>query len=45
MDPRTRATGDLRGIDRITLVHAARGEILTNERIRQPLTVDAQAGA
>ena len=35
--------GDLRGIDRIALVHAARGEILTNKRIRQLLTIDAHA--
>jgi ATP-dependent DNA helicase RecG len=35
--------GDLRGIDRIALVHAARGEILTNKRMRQLLTIDAHA--
>jgi hypothetical protein len=33
--------GDLRGIDRIALVHATRGEILTNKRIRQLLATDA----
>lgn len=35
--------GELRGIDRIALIHAARGEILTNKRIRELLTVDAHA--
>jgi ATP-dependent DNA helicase RecG len=33
--------GELRGADRIALVHAARGEILTNKRIRELLTVDS----
>lgn len=33
--------GTLRGPDRIVLVHAARGEILTNKRVRAILTADA----
>lgn len=33
--------GELRGPDRVALVHAARGEILTNKRIRELLTVDS----
>jgi ATP-dependent DNA helicase RecG len=43
LDPRTRTTGTLRGLDRIALVHAARGETLTNKRVRQLATVDAHA--
>lgn len=35
--------GTLRGADRIALVHAARGEILTNGRVREILAVDADA--
>jgi ATP-dependent DNA helicase RecG len=35
--------GTLRGSDRIALVHAARGETLTNKRVRELLGVDAQA--
>jgi ATP-dependent DNA helicase RecG len=33
--------GTLRGLDRIALVHAARGETLTNKRVRQLAAVDA----
>jgi ATP-dependent DNA helicase RecG len=33
--------GALRGGDRIALVHAARGEVLTNTRVRQILGIDA----
>jgi ATP-dependent DNA helicase RecG len=35
--------GSLRGPDRIALVHAARGETLTNKRVRELLTIDAHA--
>jgi ATP-dependent DNA helicase RecG len=35
--------GTLRGLDRIALVHAARGETLTNKRVRQLAAVDAHA--
>src|SRR6185312_4489428 len=35
--------GTLRGADRIALVHAARGEILTNGRVREILSVDADS--
>jgi ATP-dependent DNA helicase RecG len=35
--------GSLRGVDRIALVYAARGEILTNARVREILGVDADA--
>ncbi len=33
--------GSLQGLDRIALVHAARGEILTNKRVRHLVIVDA----
>lgn len=33
--------GELRGIDRIALVHAARGETLTNRRVRELTSADA----
>lgn len=33
--------GTLRGLDRIALVHAARGEELTNKRVRELLAIDA----
>jgi ATP-dependent DNA helicase RecG len=33
--------GQLRGADRIALVHAARGELLTNKRVRELLGVDS----
>jgi ATP-dependent DNA helicase RecG len=35
--------GTLQGADRIALVHAARGEILTNARVREILGVDADS--
>lgn len=35
--------GDLEGPDRIALVHAARGDPLTNARVRELLGVDTQA--
>lgn len=35
--------GRLHGADRIALVHAARGEILTNGRVREILSVDADS--
>lgn len=35
--------GTLRGLDRIALVHAARGETLTNKRVRHLAAVDAHA--
>jgi ATP-dependent DNA helicase RecG len=35
--------GALRGADRIALVYAARGEVLTNSRVREILGVDADA--
>jgi ATP-dependent DNA helicase RecG len=35
--------GDLRGPDRIALVHAARGEVLTNGWVRELLGVDSRA--
>lgn len=35
--------GTLKGSDRIVLVHAARGEILTNARVREVLGIDAGA--
>lgn len=34
--------GTLRGPDRIVLVHAARGEVLTNKRVRTILAADAE---
>jgi ATP-dependent DNA helicase RecG len=36
--------GELRGIERVVLVHAARGDTLTNKRVRELIGVDA-AGA
>lgn len=33
--------GQLRGIDKIALVHAARGELLTNKRVRELLGLDS----
>jgi ATP-dependent DNA helicase RecG len=33
--------GTLRGVDRVALVHAARGETLTNKRVRELVGVDA----
>jgi len=35
--------GTLRGADRIALVHAARGDVLTNGRVREILGVDADS--
>jgi ATP-dependent DNA helicase RecG len=35
--------GTLRGLDRVALVHAARGETLTNKRLREVAAVDAHA--
>jgi ATP-dependent DNA helicase RecG len=35
--------GTLRGLDRIALVHASRGETLTNKRVRELAAVDAHA--
>ncbi len=36
------ARGEIAGADRLVLVHAARGEVLTNGRVRQVLACDSQ---